>query len=110
MKIKTIRTNDTESFDIQVNKALEDGYRLAKRERVEYIGSKGDYYAELVLPDPAQELIDPWEALRAVKELCDSISAEDCGANKCPLHTWCDNARANPEPTDWVLPERKPRA
>ena len=104
MKIKTVVDNVANDFDKRVNAALEVGDVLTRR----ISDVPGPFIAELVLTDPIPERPDPWEALRAVKELCESISAEDCRTNKCPLHTWCDNVRANPEPTDWILPEREP--
>lgn len=114
MKIKTIRIrlDNAEDFDKALNKALEDGYQLIRRDIVPgFRLSGGGYlpnmlYAELVLPDPPTEpeQIDPFEALRQVKEFCGNIPPHTCEEN-CPLYRWCEQYAGETDPCSWHLPE-----
>lgn len=112
MKIKTIshRFDRVEEFDDQVNRALEEGWRLVKREVIP--GAPNDYarvYAELVQLDPEPEVaepqpVDPCVAIRVLRDTCEAVPVADCGSDRCPLYAWCEGLRKGGDPTDWVIP------
>lgn len=118
MKIKTIakelNINTLEAFDTEVNAALDEGWLLTKREVIPgaALGTTAYappvLYAELVQLDEPEDLpapppMDPFDALRAVQEFCDT--QEKCGA--CPLYDWCCQLRTGGDPTDWKIPEKE---
>lgn len=115
MKIKTIthHFDRVEEFDDQVNRALEEGWRLVKREVAP--GAPNDYarvYAELVQLDPAPEVAepqpaDPMDAVRVIKEACLAMPMEDCNTERCPLKGWCDCLAETSDPSDWKVPEKE---
>ena len=118
MKIKTIayklNTAGLASFDDEVNEALAEGWRLAKRDVLPGVClGERDYfgphlYAELVQLDPepkSEETDDPIEALRTVQRVCLAVSGDDCGTDRCPLRKFCDRLRDGGDPTDWDLSE-----
>lgn len=114
MKIKTITEwtdtpNKTCGFDIEVNKALEEGWTLTRREV--FPSLKFDcpelLYAELVMPDPAPERTDPWDHVRAIKDFCDTVAGDTCFNDECPLSDWCKQMIGRRTPTSWALPEKK---
>lgn len=118
MKIKTIahRFDRVEEFDDQVNRALEDGWRLVKREVVP--GTGNEYtrvYAELVQLDPVPEVPEVPEpqpmglldAVRAIKETCLGVSVADCNGDRCPLAAWCNCLPESSDPSDWVIPKKE---
>ena len=99
MEIKTVVHECPETFDILVNKALREGYRLSRRGPEPAGDGAVKLYAELVKLDPPAEAEEPdlLAAMRAIKETCSSVdSCEDC-----PVQPWC-NFHA---PHLWVLPE-----
>lgn len=104
MKIKTIRSAKADIFDICVNDALDEGWRLSRREVIQ-TAMDVSYYAELVKVDevPAP---DPLEALRVVRDFCEEMPTEKC-LGKCPLTPWCAMycADDNMSPADWEIPE-----
>lgn len=114
MKIKTIWDTRPDRFDERVNQHLEEGWLLGKREVIPDTRNLDDsvLYAELAMLDPAPEVdelppLDPFEALRAVKEFCDTV--DECGT--CPLYDWCCQLQKGGDPTDWKLPgEEAPEA
>ena len=92
MKIKTIRQTIMSDFDDQVNKALEEGWQLTRRELL--VGTGVPFYAELVFPDlpaePEAPLViqpSPTEAARIVKAEC----AKHSRCRDCALFTVCEN-------------------
>jgi hypothetical protein len=100
MKIKTIRSASTDIFDICVNDAMDEGWRLSRRE----ILSDHTLYAELVKVDEAPAP-DPLEALRVVRDFCEEMPTEKC-LGKCPLTPWCAMyAASDISPADWEIPE-----
>lgn len=113
MKIKTITSGNSRSFDEMVNEAMRAGYQLVRRDIIPgFRLDGGSYlhnmlYAELVLPDPPAEpeQIDPFQALRQVQEFCHSFPVEKCNAGDCPLRYWCAALEGGGDPTDWALPE-----
>lgn len=118
MKIKTIAFKQTEEgrqlFDKEVNKALEEGWHLEKRERTDGYNLGSAYfapcfYAELVKTDEPDEphTLDPFEALRIVQDYCDSVPVGGCSTGKCVLFHWCEQLRNGGDPTDWLLPRRE---
>lgn len=114
MEIKTIRDrlDDAWRFDRDVNAALADGWRLVRRDVILPVQPNTGrtyfhtmLYAELVKldpePEPEAQPLDPFEALRAVREFCDSTVCDGC-----PLNDWCARHLPNNEgPADWGLPE-----
>ena len=111
MKIKTISRNfdHVSEFDTEVNKALEEGWELVKRAVIQATTEKYPrrlLYAELIQldPEPGPEQIEPWEALRQVKEFCASVPPHTCQTG-CPLYNWCEQLGEGGDPTDWKLPE-----
>lgn len=124
MKIKTITEElpFSNRFDDKVNKAMDDGWRLARRDVIP-AGSNPDshrlLYAELVQLDPAPEVpegdapgapepqpADPFDAVRAIKAACLATSNDDCCTDRCPLYGWCVKLRNGGDPTDWEIPEK----
>lgn len=116
MKIKTIARNFDwlEEFDQEVNKALDEGWHLMKREVLPGVAgvssSRRLLYAELVQmepvdPDELDEVAfcDPFDALRAVQDLCRSV--DKCGT--CPLYDWCCQLRKGGDPDDWKIPGKE---
>lgn len=115
MKIKTIWTTYPATFDDQVNAALEEGWRLVRREVLQDPHCMDDsaLYAELVLPDPEPEPEpeplhpDPVDALRTVRDFCAGMSLEKCLTTGCPLSPWCHIFTEDGiSPSDWKLPEK----
>lgn len=104
MKIKTIVQNSPDTFDEQVNKALEAGYLLERREvLVPNTSGTAAHYAQLVLPDsPADpETADIFQALHTIKAAC--LAQPRCDI--CPLTDWCGRLGLGGDPTDWELPD-----
>lgn len=95
MKIKTIYRQLTNSgeFDQLVNEAAEQGWRLTKREMLPGCPlTPSRYrpcllYAELVLPDPPAEPVEPdvFDCAEAIHRECDKH--ESC--TECPLEDVC---------------------
>jgi hypothetical protein len=113
MKIKTVNAKliDSETFDREVNKALEEGYRITRQDVI----PGGSYmsnmlYAQMVLPDPTPEPEQPdlLEALRTIRDHCAAMPTERCLTPDCPLSPWCDLYTADGiSPMDWVIPEKE---
>lgn len=109
MQIKTIwRTvSEHQKFDVEVNNALAEDWRLTRREVLpgeQYTAS--DYgrrllYAELVKmdPKPEQPTVDPLEAVQVLARTCEN--APHCEPEECPLYSWCTNMGDDPVPKDW---------
>lgn len=110
MKIKTVNAKliDSETFDQEVNKALEEGYRITRQDVI----PGGSYmsnmlYAQMVLPDPVPELEQqaPLEALRSIRDFCGSVPLEKCLTPECPLFGWCQlYTEDGVSPMDWKIP------
>lgn len=115
MKIKTIARNFewVEEFDQLVNEAIDEGWRLMKRETLPATanvpGSRRLLYAELVQLDPEPEVqpIDPMDAVHAIKATCDAMPLKDCQGGRCPLYVWCCQLEGGRDPSDWDLPEKE---
>ena len=109
MKIKTIWDTRTDCFDERVNRYLGEGLTLTRREVIPDTDDldKSVFYAELVQLDPElvpePQPLDPFEALRVVRDFCGSI--DKC--MKCPLIDWCNGLRNGGDPSDWVIPEKE---
>lgn len=114
MKIKTIWIVNNAHFDEKVNKLLEEGWHLAKREV--FLDAKdlenSVFYAELVQLDekaapPEPQPLDPIEALQQLRAFCDDMQCDNC-----PLWDFCHRHLPNNEgPADWLLPgEGEPEA
>ena len=109
MQIKTILKIDAEAveFDVEVNAALAEGWRLTRREVLpgeqytETIYGRRMLYAELVKmdPRPEQSTIDPLEAVQVLARACEA--APHCEPEECPLYGWCTNMGDDPVPKDW---------
>ena len=117
MKIKTITEElpFSNRFDDKVNEAIDDGWRLVKREIIP-AGPNPDshrlLYAELVELDPAPEVPEPqpvdlFDAVRAIKAACLSVSVADCNGDRCPLAGFCNCLSEASDPSEWVIPEKK---
>jgi hypothetical protein len=108
MKIKTIWDTRPDRFDESVNKHLEEGMTLARREVIPDTKDldRSVFYAELVKLDPPAEpeTTDPFDAVRAIKATCEGVSLEDCHACRCPLSAWCRKMPDGYDPTDWDIP------
>ncbi len=113
MKIKTIWTASNFNFDEKVNRLLEEGWLLGKRDvflDTEDLDNSV-FYAELVQLDEADKLpaepvdpapVDPLEALRDVREFCDTT--REC-TEDCRLYAFCNKHLPSCEgPADWDLP------
>ena len=111
MKIKTIRKqlDYAEKFDDAVNAALEEGWRLLRREVLMPAAQPTDgtrlhimLYAELVMPDeaPAPLQLSLAEMLQQISAACENAHACD---ETCPLHSWCKNPQnsIHTAPLDW---------
>lgn len=105
MKIKTIayelNNEGMALFDDEVNRALANGWHLAKREILPGYNLGSAYYdpmtyAELILPD-ASAMPDPQTAARIIMDVCNDSAS--CG--NCPLHDICDCDA----PYKWTPPE-----
>lgn len=120
MKIKTIWDTRPDRFDERVNRYLEEGWLLGKREVIPDTQDldKSVFYAELAMLDPAPEVDEPQpldplkamdaiEALHTVREFCDTNQCEGCQlAEFCARHL-----PRNEGPADWKLPgEEAPEA
>ena len=109
MQIKTIWQpfSFPEQFDMDVNKALDDGWRLTKREVLQCEADtmreekRRLLYAELVKmdPPPEQPTVDPMEAVQVLARACEN--APQCEPGICPLHDWCTSSLADVVPKDW---------
>lgn len=104
MQIKTIwkPLDYIGMFDNTVNDALEDGWRLTKRE----ILPQNLLYAELVKLDqpPEQPPMDPMQAVQILADTCKN--ADECSRAGCPLHEWCDRWLPDaPAPSRWLESE-----
>lgn len=103
MQIKTIRFDSerTKDFDDSVNKALDEGWHLARRD---VIG--GELHAELVMLDETQPQapIDWQDAVETLRDLCEGSTCADCPAVK-----WCETSfpegRQGLQPYEWEVPE-----
>lgn len=42
-------------------------------------------------------------ALRLIKDYCNSVDINDCSRGKCPLHEWCESYMTQYVPGDWEL-------
>lgn len=108
MKIKTIWDTRPDRFDESVNKHLEEGMTLARREVIPDTKDldKSVFYAELVKLDPPAEpeTPDPMDLLRQVREACLRVPSNGCNPEGCPMFNWCEQLRRGGDPTDWVLP------
>lgn len=111
MKIKTVLSsmNFCEHFDDKVNRLMDEGWKLARRDVV-VVQDKLVYYAELVKLDEAdmEELEDElpaWEdAVDALRLTCGT--AEECSEDGCPMWAWCQkNLDENNPPANWDDPE-----
>ena len=118
MKIKTIVRNFdwVEEFDQLVNAAIDEGWRLVKREVIPGVAgvntnSRRLLYAELVQldPEPVPEAqpMDPIDAVYAIKATCDAIPLKDCQGGRCPLYVWCCQLEGGRDPSDWDLPKKE---
>lgn len=121
MKIKTIvrkiNASGVPGFDEEVNAALEDGWRLVKREVLpgvdlgEGIHFVPHLYAELVQldpePEPEAQPLDPIDAVYAIKATCDAVPLKDCQGGRCPLYVWCCQLEGGRDPSDWDLPKKE---
>lgn len=122
MKIKTVVNKldpaGIAEFDKSVNKSLEDGLRLVKREILPgYTLGTTDYfsprlYAELVQRDEPVEPEapagppDPLEALRAVRDFCAARQVTPNGVCKgCKLEPFCGQNEGEKTPDLWEVPE-----
>ena len=115
MQIKTIWKPMPEfrEFDAEVNNALNNGWRLSRREVLhgeaytpnEY--GKRLLYAELVKADPVPEqpAMDPQEAIQVLARACEA--APNCEPEDCPLYDWCTNMGDDPVPKEWKLGPKK---
>lgn len=109
MQIKTIRKTifSASEFDDEVNKALDAGWRLTRREVLQGEGKEKTcydnwlLYAELVKMDPVPEqpAMDPLEAIQVLARACEN--APQCEPESCPLHDWCTTLGNDPVPKDW---------
>lgn len=111
MEIKTIttpRVNPVNYFDEEVNKALNEGFRLVQRGTLP--GFKFGindyspvYYAELVKPDEPtkkDDARDVFEHLEAVARFC--AARPNCDG--CPLDEFCKlHLPKEDGPADWLL-------
>lgn len=107
MKIKTIVTPDPDEFDTSVNEYLTDDWELVRRILVQTpAGTKDYHYAQLVKQEQETEF-DPLAALDGIRKFCDSVTDGDCGADKCPIHEWCESSLKNAvfSPNEWIIPE-----
>lgn len=110
MNIKTIREQRADLFDANVNFALENGWRLARRDIVPCPANPYNtlFFAELVKLDPVEEPapMSYTEALRVIRDTC--RDAADCSKDGCPIWAWCDKYIPNDipaSPNDWDIPE-----
>lgn len=109
MQIKTIwkKISNACEFDVEVNAALTEGWRLTRREllqcEADTMREEGRrlLYAELVKmdPRPEQPTIDPLEAVQVLARACEA--APHCEPEDCPLYGWCTNMGDDPVPKDW---------
>lgn len=113
MKIKTICNESPAAFDRAVNDWLSDGWVLKHYEVRSSSRGGSMFHALLVLPDPPAEVaapalepMDPFDALRSLKDICEGVSGDDCETDKCPLWSWCKQLPGNTSPHRWGLPEK----
>lgn len=91
MKIKTIVEGHANDFDAAVNEALNEGYRLVRRDVIH-----DHHYAQLEkVDDPVS--CDLMNAARAVHEEC--MNHDSC--RDCLLDGICDNS----SPAEWNYPD-----
>ena len=109
MQIKTIFNplDYAGLFDNAVNEALDDGWRLTRRELLQCEADtmreekRRLLYAELVKMDPPSEqpVGDPLEAVQVLARTCEN--APQCEPGSCPLHDWCVGLSSESVPKDW---------
>ena len=108
MKIKTVWQVNDATFDEHVNKWLEEGWHLVKREVFPAHNLDDSvFFAELVLPDPVPEPEqgDPVKALRCIRDFCKAMPVEKCLTPACPLSGWCHYFTEDGiSPMDWKIP------
>lgn len=116
MKIKTIvyQLDYSVEFDSAVNAALAEGWQLTRRDVLLMKSQPNDgatvvhnmLYAELAKQDQKAGF-DPLAALDGIRKFCDSVTDGDCGADKCPIHEWCESSLKNAvfSPNEWIIPE-----
>lgn len=122
MKIKTVANKINPAgiadFDKTVNKSLDDGWRLVKRETIPgyTLGDNAYFapslYAELVQLDEPEEPEtpagppDPLEALRTVRDFCAARQVTPNGVCKgCRLEPFCGQNEGEKTPDLWEVPE-----
>lgn len=87
MKIKTIVEGHAVDFDAAVNAALDEGYRLVRRDVI-----NDHHYAQLEKTDEPIQL-NLMDAVRTVHEEC--LKYDSC--RDCPLDDICGNI----SPAEW---------
>lgn len=88
MKIKTIVKGHADDFDDAVNAALDEGYRLIRRDVI-----NDHHYAQLEKADEPVQL-NLMDAVRTVHEEC--LKYDSC--RDCPLDNVCNNS----SPAEWI--------
>jgi hypothetical protein len=97
--IKTFWNTNAKQFDAMVNDAIKEGWTLKVRDVRQLANAGSGFYAELHKPDEVDDK-QIGEALRVIKEACDSRHS----CNDCPMEARlgicpCEAS----EPSSWMM-------
>ena len=110
-EIKTIVTDNPDTFDMRVNNLLKEGYTLTRRGPEQVGPDAWKLYAELVkLEEDYMDTLEAepitWqEAVEVLRDTC--VSAKGCDDGDCPMYAWCQEniPEVVPAPKYWTDPE-----